>query len=121
MKKRSKKGFTLIELIVVIAILAILAIIAIPVVTGLVDRANTSAAEANGRTLELAVKAYITSQGGITTIDGTHVDAAMNAFGLTDSALINGGKYNYVVTTSGTGIGDVTATVSSGTTGKITP
>ena len=38
--KRSKKGFTLVELIVVIAILAILAGVAIPVYSGYIKKAN---------------------------------------------------------------------------------
>ena len=41
--KRSKKGFTLVELIVVIAILAILAGVAIPVYSGYIKKANEAA------------------------------------------------------------------------------
>ena len=43
MKKRSKKGFTLVELVVVIAILAILAAIAIPQLLGFQERAREQA------------------------------------------------------------------------------
>jgi type IV pilus assembly protein PilA len=51
MKKKSKKGFTLIELVVVIAILGILAAILIPVIGGFISRANKAANEANARNL----------------------------------------------------------------------
>ncbi|MDW7658966.1 MAG: prepilin-type N-terminal cleavage/methylation domain-containing protein [Bacillota bacterium] len=49
--KKSKKGFTLIELVVVIAILGILAAILIPVISGFIQRANDAADQANARGL----------------------------------------------------------------------
>ena len=55
-KKNSKKGFTLVELVVVIAILAILAAIAIPVVASTIASSQRSAALSDAQTLELALK-----------------------------------------------------------------
>lgn len=55
-KKNSKKGFTLVELVVVIAILAILAAIAIPVVSSTIASSQRSSALSNAQTLELALK-----------------------------------------------------------------
>lgn len=49
MKKRSKKGFTLIELIIVIAILAILALIAIPAYNQYRTNAKIAANEATAK------------------------------------------------------------------------
>lgn len=109
MKKRTKKGFTLIELIVVITILAILAIIAIPTVTGWVEKANLSVAEANGRTLELAVKAVMTEDNENDANKLTK-DDVLTRYGLDETDLTNGGDYSLVVSTSGA----VEATVSSG-------
>ncbi len=57
--KRSKKGFTLVELVIVIAILAILAAIAIPTIISTIDSANRSSLESNGATIEMQVKAAI--------------------------------------------------------------
>lgn len=55
-KKNSKKGFTLVELVVVIAILAILAAIAIPVVSSTIASSQRSTALSDAQTLELALK-----------------------------------------------------------------
>ena len=44
MKKMNKKGFTIVELVIVIAVIAILAAVMIPTFSGIVDRANKSAA-----------------------------------------------------------------------------
>ena len=45
MKRTNKKGFTLVELVIVIAIIAILAAVLIPTFSGVVEKANKSAAE----------------------------------------------------------------------------
>ena len=49
MKMRSKKGFTIVELVIVIAVIAILAAVMIPTFSGMVNKAKASAAmqEAN--------------------------------------------------------------------------
>ncbi|MDD4583295.1 MAG: prepilin-type N-terminal cleavage/methylation domain-containing protein [Eubacteriales bacterium] len=110
MKKRTKKGFTLIELIVVIAILAILAIIAIPVVSGVVDDANQAAADANARTLELGIKAVMTKENATSTSDIKKSDA-LTFIGLTsDTQLTEGGKYNFTVASDGSVTGTYSKT-----------
>jgi type IV pilus assembly protein PilA len=60
MKKRSKKGFTLIEMLIVIAIIAILAAIAIPTFSAQLDKANQAVDDANLRTAtSLAMADYM--------------------------------------------------------------
>ena len=54
--KRSKKGFTLVEIIVVLVIIAILAAIAIPAMTGWIDKANEKTVLAEARTVLLAAQ-----------------------------------------------------------------
>jgi len=55
---RTKKGFTLIELVVVIAIIAILAAIAIPAVISIVNQAGASAQATDAATIDQCCKTY---------------------------------------------------------------
>ena len=55
-KIKSKKGFTLVELVVVIAIIAVLAAIAIPIVASTTKSSIVSRAKTNANTIEYAFK-----------------------------------------------------------------
>lgn len=44
MKKMNKKGFTIVELVIVIAVIAILSAVMIPTFSGMISKANESAA-----------------------------------------------------------------------------
>ena len=63
-KGRNQKGFTLVELMVVVVIIGILSAIAVPVYNSVTDRAQDAADQANVRTLNGAVNAYVA------TVDG---------------------------------------------------
>lgn len=52
--KKSKKGFTLVELVVVIAILGILAAIAIPAVIGIINSAQSSQRKSDAASIDTA-------------------------------------------------------------------
>ena len=66
--KKSKKGFTLVELVIVIAILAILAAIAIPVITTTINSAKISTMESDTASLNMLIKEAVnTSKASITT------------------------------------------------------
>ena len=56
-----QKGFTLIEMMIVIAIIAILVGIAIPRFKGMQDVANVSKAEAELKTIQIAIESYYMS------------------------------------------------------------
>lgn len=76
-KKNSKKGFTLVELVVVIAILAILAAIAIPVVSSTITSSQRSSAKSNAQTIETAIKeadAAISAKDDTVFVDKTNTN-----------------------------------------------
>ena len=67
---KSKKGFTLVEIVVVLVILAILAAIAIPAYTGYIDKANQRAVIAEARSVLVAAQTIASetyASGEITT------------------------------------------------------
>jgi len=104
---RSRKGFTLVELVMAIAILAVIAAIAIPVVSSVIKSANQNTDRNNAKTVDLLLKeAYTEIQAGIsekynsTTYPGTDPIAKQVTVAtvLQDNGLgnlIKDGKFDY--------------------------
>lgn len=83
-KQKSKKGFTLVELIVVIAILGILAALVVPQVTGYIEKAQESTDQANAQMLYTAGQLYVTDL----EVAGTKLTSTTT---FTHQTLIDGG------------------------------
>ena len=91
-RKSGEGGFTLVELLVVIAILGILAAIVTFAVTGITDRGEDSACEANVKSLETAVEAYNAENGGYPAAAGDVVPSFLRE-------LPPAAQFNYVAAT----------------------
>lgn len=67
-RSKSKKGFTLVELIVVLVILAILAAMLVPALTGYIDKAKKEKDYQTASVVYAAAQAVITEQYGLGTL-----------------------------------------------------
>lgn len=112
-KVKSKKGFTLVELIVVLVILAILAALLVPALTGYIDKANKEKVVSETRMLHTAIQTEMSAlyakpewKKFIPSVGGTEVLAAKTS---TDTSVMQ--RYNDIVAlseltslSSGTGV-----------------
>ena len=81
--KRSKKGFTLVELIVVLVILAVLAAMLVPALVGYVDKAKAEKEYQTAATVYGAAQATVTEMYGRDAIKsaGTITQATTSGYG----------------------------------------
>lgn len=116
---RSRKGFTLVELMVVILIVGILAAVAIPLMQGRIDKAKWSEANATAGTIRTAIRAYAaetsvgTAQGLANSNLGVAATRAALGFGDKDCEGTYFESDDYVISAVN-GDGIATITVSGG-------
>jgi len=118
---RSRKGFTLVELMVVILIVGILAAVAIPLMQGRINKAKWSEANATAGTIRTAIRAYAaetsvtTAQGLVGTTLSTAATQTALGFSSTD---LNGTYFlpgDYTITAvNASGIATITVANGSG-------
>lgn len=96
MENKQDKGFTLVELLIVIVILGILATVTVFAVRGITDQGQTSACDADKKTMQTAIESYFAQNGG-STIPGSDPTQT-----LIDADFIVSASENYDVTAAGT-------------------
>lgn len=84
LKKTSKKGFTLVELIVVLVILAILAALLVPSLVGYIDRAKYEAIVAETRQIVVAAQTIYDLDYGADALDTRWAGDEPDALALAD-------------------------------------
>ena len=95
--KKTKKGFTLVELVIVVAVMAVLVAVAIPTVSSITKTAKKSVIKSNAQTIESMIKleeAELTNKedGTSTALTETAIEDALNAAKLG----IDSGVYYYI-------------------------
>jgi prepilin-type N-terminal cleavage/methylation domain-containing protein len=119
--KKSKKGFTLVELIVVLVILAILAAILVPTLLGYIDKARSEKDYATAQTVRVAAQAVVDEEYGKTGKDlestGFTADMAARALTLAGSTKVTNASGNTVLKNVTTTVDGKTVYISAVTLG----